>query len=100
MAKSGRPTTSNALQLRATTPSSIMGKTGMGGSRKKDACNQIADMINNTGMRKICMGKQVQSKIEHLEKSIQKTYEFSFTETDQGLMGSWNRARVPSVKPS
>ena len=37
------------------------GKTGMGGSRKKDACNQIVDMINNAGVRKIHMGKQVKS---------------------------------------
>ena len=36
------------------------GKTGAGGSRKKDACNQIADMINHAGMRKIFTGKQVQ----------------------------------------
>ena len=29
---------------------------------------------------------QVKSKIEHLEKSFQKAYEFSFTETGQQLM--------------
>ena len=46
------------------------GKTGMGGSRKKAVSNQIADMTSNTGMRKIHTGKQVQSKIEHLEKSF------------------------------
>ena len=61
-------------------------KTGMGGSRKKDVWNQIADMINHISMRKICTGKQVQLKIEHVEKSFQKVYKFSFTETGQGLM--------------
>ena len=62
------------------------GKTGTGGSRKKDACNQIADMINSASMRKICMGKQVHSRTKHLEKSFEKAYEFSFTETGQGPM--------------
>ena len=62
------------------------GKTGTGGSRKKDACNQIADMINSASMRKICMGKQVHSRTKHLEKSFKKAYEFSFTETGQGPM--------------
>ena len=42
-------------------------------------------MINHAGGRKKHTGKQVQSKIEHLEKSFKKTYEFSFTETGQGL---------------
>ena len=37
-------------------------------------------------MRKICTGNQVQSKIEHVEKSFQKAYKLSFTETGQGLM--------------
>ena len=46
------------------------GKTGTGGSRKKDVCNQIADMINHASMRKIHTGKQMQLKIEHLEKSL------------------------------
>ena len=55
------------------------GKTGIGGSMKKDVCNQIADMINHAGVRKICTGKQVQLKIKHLEKSFQKAYRFSFT---------------------
>ena len=32
------------------------------------------------------MGKQVQSKTKHLEKSFQKAYKFSFAETGQGLM--------------
>ena len=32
------------------------------------------------------MGKQVQLKIEYLENNFQKAYEFSFTETVQGLM--------------
>ena len=36
------------------------GKTGMGGARKKDVCNQIADMITSASVRKRCMGKQVQ----------------------------------------
>ena len=62
------------------------GKTGMGGSRNKDVCNQIADMITSAHVRKAHMGKQVQSKINHLEKSFWKAYEFSFTETCQGLM--------------
>ena len=62
------------------------GKTGTGASRKKDVCNQIADMINHSSMRKIHTGKQVQSKVEHLEKSFQEVYKFSFTETGQGLM--------------
>ena len=62
------------------------GKTGTGGSRKKDVCYQIADMINSAGVRKIHTGKQVESKIKHLENSFQKAYEFSFTETGQGLM--------------
>ena len=61
-------------------------KTGKGGSRKKDVCNQIADMINHTSVRKIHTGKQVQSRIEDIEKNFQKAYEFSFTETGQGLM--------------
>ena len=38
--------------------------------RKKDVGNQIAYMINHVGVRKICIGKQVQLKIEHLEKSF------------------------------
>ena len=46
------------------------GKKGTGGSRKKDVCNQIADMINHSGKRKMCTGTQVQSKIEQLEKSF------------------------------
>ena len=46
------------------------GKTGTGGSRKKDVCNQIADMTNHASMRKMHTGKQVQLKIEHLEKSF------------------------------
>ena len=62
------------------------GKTGTGGSRKKDVCIQIVDMINSASMRKIHMGKQAHLKIERLEKSFQKAYEFSFTETGQGLM--------------
>ena len=62
------------------------GKTGTGGSRKKDVCNQIVDMINSAGMRKICMGRQVQSKIKHLEKRFWKACEFSFTETGQRRM--------------
>ena len=37
-------------------------------------------------MRKICTGKQVQSKNYHLEKSFQKAYQFSSPETGQGLM--------------
>ena len=32
------------------------------------------------------MGKQVQLKIKHLEKSFWKAYKFSFMETGQGLM--------------
>ena len=43
-------------------------------------------MINHAGVRRIHTGKQVQSKTEHLEKSFQKAYEFSFTETGQWLM--------------
>ena len=43
-------------------------------------------MINHAGMRKIHTGKQVQSKIEHLEKSFQKVYIISLAETGQGLM--------------
>ena len=35
-------------------------KTVTGGSMKKDLCNQIADMLIHTGMRKMCTGKQVQ----------------------------------------
>ena len=42
-------------------------------------------MIKHTGVRKKHTGKQVQSKIELLEKSFSKDYEFSSTETGQGL---------------
>ena len=73
------------------------GKTGMGGSRKKDVGNQIVDMINNNSMRKIHTGKQVQSKSRILRK-VSKSH-MSFLLQKQ-VRGSWNRARVPSVKPS
>ena len=46
----------------------------------------MADMINHASMRKVHTGKQMQSKIKHLEKSFQKVSKFSFTETGQGLM--------------
>ena len=61
------------------------GKPGMGGSRKK-VRNQIADMTNSASVRKIHMGKQVQLKIKHLEKSFWMAYKFSFTETGQGIV--------------
>ena len=74
-------------------------KPGTGGSRKKDVCNQIADMINNTSVRKIHTGKQVQMKIEHLEKSFQiMVYKFFLLQKQ--VRGSLNRVRVPSMKLS
>ena len=66
----------------------------MGGSRKKDVCYQIVDMINHASMRKIYTGKQVQLKIEHLEKSFEEAYEFLL---QKQVRGSWNRVRVHSV---
>jgi len=55
------------------------------GANKKQVAGAIADLINKSGVVVERDAKQVMNKIQHIERQFREAYDFSNTETGQGL---------------